>query len=345
MNKRQRKSNRKRQYKSVESVSSKRQRTKQPQPPPLPLPPPAAAANETAPPTKITDLDDDCLEKIFMLLDLENLLNVTLSNKWLGPAANVVYRSKFGECKVCVHSVHFVRRNDSCADAPSPLIIRCEENTIVIRNFKTCLQYLRCFGTSIQHLEIDYGHSESKRYDYVHKYVNEYCVESLSNIGLYFMPPFAIKNFQKPFVKVRTVQMYGCDLSEQFLSFAQWFPNVCHFNIHGFGLKKYRFIAVPPTQLEHLSITLTDLECGNILELYKCIGDLVKSNRKLHTLIIRTSEQMEINSLLNMIKHNRTALKMVATADLKSGGVYGVETMWLKQFHMLQYDSTTHCVE
>lgn len=56
--------------------------------------------------TKITDLNDDCLERIFMLLDVENLLNVKLANKWLGPAADIVYKRKFGTYSVCLYSVH-----------------------------------------------------------------------------------------------------------------------------------------------------------------------------------------------------------------------------------------------
>lgn len=330
MNTRQRKSNTKRQYKNDESQSGKRQRIESPPP------------NKEVPATKITDLDDDCLEKIFMPLDLENMLNVTLSNKWLGSAANVVYKRKFGASNVCLHSVRNTRNSS----------IVCQANTIVIRNFKVCLQFLRCFGSSITNLEIYYGHSKNKRYDYVHKYVNEYCAGSVSDIRLYFKPSFAIKNFKKPFVKVQNVQMYGCDLGERFLPFAKWFPNVSHLNIHGFGLK-HRFISAPPTQLEHLSITLSDMKSGSILELYKCIGDLVKSNRKLQTLTIRTTIQMEIKSLLNMIEHNRTVSKLVVAAGLKTDRENDLETMQLVHEHPLlvrqccryQLDSSTHFVE
>lgn len=57
------------------------------QSPPLPV-----ASDE---PMKITDLDDDCLEKIFGYLNLRCLFNVAAANVWLRPAVGVVYKRKF----------------------------------------------------------------------------------------------------------------------------------------------------------------------------------------------------------------------------------------------------------
>lgn len=311
---RQRKSRAKRHQKNDEVPhGGKCQRLESPPPsPPLPL----VAATGPEQVSEITDLYDDCLERIFMLLDLESLLNVTLSNKWLGPAANIVYKLKFDSFKVCLHNV--IDSNPNAA----PIVVNCEADAIIIRHFKVCLQFLRSFGSSVQVLEIHYGHSDSKRYDYVHEYVNQYCSESLDKIGFFFMPPVAIKNFTKPFANVHIIQMYSCDLSDQFLSFIKWFPNAFLMNIHGFGLK-HCSIDMSPTQLKCLMMTLTDLRRGHILELHKCIGDVVKSSRKLYMLIIRTTIKMDISSLLKTIKQNRSAMK---TAMLEDNVANDVET-------------------
>lgn len=44
--------------------------------------------------TKIIDLNDDCLVKIFEYLNIQNLLNVALANDWLRSAANDLYKRK-----------------------------------------------------------------------------------------------------------------------------------------------------------------------------------------------------------------------------------------------------------
>lgn len=51
-------------------------------------------------PTKCTDLNDDCLQKIFEHLNLIELFNVAVANEWLRPAAGIVYKRKFGMKKV-----------------------------------------------------------------------------------------------------------------------------------------------------------------------------------------------------------------------------------------------------
>lgn len=46
--------------------------------------------------TKIVDLNDDCLLKIFGHLDLKSLLNVAIANEWLRPAVVDVHKQKYG---------------------------------------------------------------------------------------------------------------------------------------------------------------------------------------------------------------------------------------------------------
>lgn len=259
--------------------------------------------------TKITDLNDDCLERIFMLLDVENLLNVKLANKWLGPAADIVYKRKFGTYSVCLYSVHNPQ-NTSRAVAS----IICEDDNINITDFKVCLQFVRCFSAFITHLDLYYGRLESARYDYVHQYINRYCADSLIAFRIHCKPAFAIKNFEKPFVAVQTVQLYGCDLCEQCLPLAEWFPNVRELNINGFGLR-HHLITAPPTQLEQVSFTMTDTKRGFILSLHGCIGNLVKSNRKLQKLTIKTFVQIAMTPLLNVIRKNRSDSKPGGASD------------------------------
>lgn len=50
-------------------------------------------------PTTITDLNDDCLIKCFNYLDFNSLIKVSDASVWLRPAANDVYKRKFGSKK------------------------------------------------------------------------------------------------------------------------------------------------------------------------------------------------------------------------------------------------------
>lgn len=49
---------------------------------------------------KISDVNDDCLEKIFMELDLKDLLSVADSSKKLKTAAEMAFKSKYGKRNV-----------------------------------------------------------------------------------------------------------------------------------------------------------------------------------------------------------------------------------------------------
>lgn len=58
-----------------------------------------------ASPTKITDLDDICLEKIFDHLGFHGLFNIAVANEWLRPAARFVYKRKFGKQFILINHI------------------------------------------------------------------------------------------------------------------------------------------------------------------------------------------------------------------------------------------------
>lgn len=116
--------------------------------------------------TKIIDVNDDCLEKLFELLDLQSLFNMALANEWLRPAANEVYKRKFGqkEVRLCVDSSQIVER------------LFEKETKIFVNGRKMCLQYLRCFGPSIGHFEIFHMFlCDQHHCQHIHQYIEKYC--------------------------------------------------------------------------------------------------------------------------------------------------------------------------
>lgn len=150
--------------------------------------------------TKITDLNDDCLIEIFAHLDFQSLLNVAFANEFLRPAARYTYKRKFGAIEVNIERWESIYVSH----------YRKGLNSIAVAGFKPCLQYLRCFGSTIRSLCINYNYFYTTRYNYVHRYINYYCAESLNLMKFHDMPNITINEFnQKKFINVRTIQLFG----------------------------------------------------------------------------------------------------------------------------------------
>lgn len=168
------------------------------------------------PTTKITDINIDCLEKIFNYLTFEDLLNVADSNKYLKSAADLVYTLKYGSGEVCIqiHQKYF----------SNVYFNKC--NRIIIYSIKTVLQTLRCFGHMITRInfammfEMDYrswiGH--------LMEYIGEYCAESL--FKLKFMVPIngAFGHLKKSLPNVQKIVTYENGITINLLN--KLFPNV-----------------------------------------------------------------------------------------------------------------------
>lgn len=287
-------------------------------------PEPQASVVETPEkPQKIIDLFDECLETIFQSLGFDDLYNVAVANESLRPTARFIYRRKFGACKVRLYSVENIKNT-------SKPIYRA--GVIIINDLKSCLQFLRCFGSSIGHLAIHYRESDSHRYDYVHQYINKYCSDSLVHIRFNLKPSFRIEHFDKPFVNVQRIEMFRCNLDEQFQQFFEWFPNVKDVKINGIEIVCRRFMDANPSQLEHLVINIKGNECANTAQQNKCITDLFNAHRQLQILKINVFKytQMPLSSLLDMIKENQSISELTVN-DGKLDHSNAIITMEIKR--------------
>lgn len=276
------KSNHKRQYENDDSPpESKHQRPATPEQP-----------------MKITDLDDDCLEKIFERLDLCSLCNVVASNALLRPAARTVYKRKCGIKKVHIYS-----------SAPG-LKVSAFDNHISVSGLKMCLQFLRCFGSSIINLYISYARWNNKQCGYIHQYINKYCAESLVKLVFHHKPNISIDCFKKPFVNVRTVTVCSGDLADQFPLFAQWFPNIHTLKLMSVCIGN-RYIDTSFHHLHDLRIDL--IRNRHITD--ECVNRLFHKCRQLKSLTIGLwdSEGMTLNKLLNFIKYNPMICKLAVS--------------------------------
>lgn len=267
-------------------------------------------------PKKIIDLIDDCLETIFGHLDLHSLFSVGVASEWLRPAANVVYKRKFSNNMINFHGVqlphdfHYYRAHAHAYTNIKEYFSVCF-GKVSFTDFKICLQFLRCFGSSLSNVHMYYHGSNSQRYDYIHQYLNKYCAETLLELELIIKPRLLIKHFDKPFVKVQTVALHYCHLGEQFPSFRQWFPNarsLKQFNV----LMDDRWVDEPFEHLEYVRIDVNNGLKRDGFTKTEAV-QLLRSCRQLKSLEIHMPGRQGMNmpTLLNIIEE-KLAIEVLA---------------------------------
>lgn len=141
-----------------------------------------SSLRESEPPTKITDLNDQCLEIIFKHLTAQELLNVAAANKWLNASAGPVFRQIYGQKLIQLTSIAI--RNSQ---------IFVADQMVLVSGLQNCLQFSKCFGSYTSKLSIQFGDSSKKCTKYVNQYVNEYCNETLVHITF----PGAAESFKQ----------------------------------------------------------------------------------------------------------------------------------------------------
>lgn len=202
---------------------------------------PIEPADQFEEPLKITDVNDNCLENIFMRLDLHDLFNVAVASEWLRPTAGVVYKRKCGQKTVYLRNVANIQNSG----------LNEQDDKIFVDGLKTCLQFLRCLGPSIDYLSIFYYNTwNAKQCDHIHHYIDEHCAETLVRIEFWDKRSRnQVIRFAKPLVNVRTVKVVNSDLRHQFPSFAKWFPNVVSLKLD----KVWSFRCTKSPIFEHLT--------------------------------------------------------------------------------------------
>lgn len=250
--------------------------------------------------TKIIDLNDDCLIKIFGHLDLQNLFNVAVANEFLRPAAYAVYKREFTQKRVVI-TPHTSFPSKICSIHNGK-----EDSCIRIYGARAPIQYLRCFGGSIEDLEIDYNGAKSKRYHFIHHYINEYCAESLIQLSFSHTSKLSITNFAKPFTNVTMVSISFCKLHKQLPLLVKLFPNLRSLSIYHVRLTRGFHYALFQ-HLEHLCIyaskkSFLPIDASNLLYM----------NRQVQRLEIQTyGKKITMKTLLDIIKDNQSITKLI----------------------------------
>lgn len=223
-----------------------------------PATPSTPSTQEPTSAKKLTDVNTDCLEKMFKYLSFEELLNVADSNKHLREAAELVYKMKYSRKKLILSIYNGALRLVSH---------HIDENSISIRTLKMCLQLLRCFGHLIPNIAIKDVPQKLQEKSLVGfgramTYFNEYCSNSFITIEI-CADLKELLHQEGPYLKLRNIEVYGYDLPTNVLN--QLFPNMLNLTMNYVGncFKDGKCIAVDFENvekyipyMEHLEINI-----------------------------------------------------------------------------------------
>lgn len=239
---------------------------------------------------RITDICYDCLEPIFNFLDLGSLLNVAQTCKQLQIAAAVKFGHDFGK-KIIYLNV--------CGRPAVKSGFIFELKTEEVFGLKSSLAVLRCFGGKISYLSVHYKNPEPQN-DYLIRYINQYCVDSLTEIRFTSKKrTFLNESFPRPFKNVKQLTMQYSSLGNQLPIIANWFPNLRHLKLYAVSVDK---TCVYFPHLEKFTIGVNDKRRDYFS--YKNVVDFLHANRQLPMLNIHYPGDIKPRTIFNVNSGN-----------------------------------------
>lgn len=188
--------------------------------------------------TQLTDVNTDCLERIFNHLNLDDLLNIVHASscKQLKAAADVVFECKFRKIKFILNS-------------PNRLLSDSSEDYIYIKSVRKSLRLIRCFGHFVTKLVVGYPVYQK----YLIPYVVDHCIDSLRIIE--FVKGQQVFDYlTKPFLNVEIVNFSSC-LNLHLERLNVYFPSMRRLTLDDFELSLSTKCIEHP-YLEHLRINV-----------------------------------------------------------------------------------------
>ncbi|XP_055303234.1 uncharacterized protein LOC129568917 [Sitodiplosis mosellana] len=173
--------------------------------------------------TKIIDVNYDCLEHIFKDFEFIDLFNVVDSNKHLVAVAGQIFKRKYHEFTVDIGISNCVAN-----DGYFTLLTDC----IWVTDRTAALKFLRHFGHAITKLKIACFSTDDTFFTQLHRYVHEYCSETLIEISFYYMIEFVLSSIEKPFPNVESVSFKCVKLNDNLWQLNRLFPNMRRLTLH-----------------------------------------------------------------------------------------------------------------
>lgn len=175
--------------------------------------------------TKLTDVNADCHEIIFMHLALDDLLNIAHTSGELKAGADEAFKRKFATKTVDLEVQSGYRRK--------ALVVT--QYSIKIYDLQTSLRFVRCFGHLTSKLRI-FGTFFSPFQIKIVRYVNEFCSKSLTEVWFICMSRKDFQGFHKPFTQTASVVFHNCTLNGSLKQLNKWFPKLQTLDMFNCGI-------------------------------------------------------------------------------------------------------------
>lgn len=198
----------------------------------------------------ITDLNMDCLEKIFRYLDDQHLLRIAdCFNKYLKSVADLVFVLRNGKRIVEITRVQSYR--------PSYDEFLILPHKLQTTNFALSLKLLRCFGHLLSMLHLEIAFNDEILVDRVVAYVKKYVrFEQLTDVRFRLQPNVLddlLNSVEKPFSNAKCVGIVGGTSIKQH-RLNHLFPEMQCLNVYLFHQIDLRDIAYHFPHLKHLQL-------------------------------------------------------------------------------------------
>jgi hypothetical protein len=190
----------------------------------------------------ITDVHNDCLDHVFMNLELADLLHLAHTCTHFKESVDYVFQRKYGGKVVRFSSIR------TYSETP----IELDETSINIYDLSTALRLLRCFGHLILSLCIDSYPAYNKHYPKIVQYVRKYCSNSYTAIDF---ENFVVWEIEEPISNIERVKFSSCTLDSRISDFNKLFP---HLRTVEFIDSKGHCIEHHLPKLENLTISNSD---------------------------------------------------------------------------------------
>lgn len=196
----------------------------------------------SAAPLQLTDINNDCLRRIFEYLEVVDLVNVAeADDNFIPVAADVILRR--------------IRR-------PNGISIRAD----------VFAAFLTHFGHFAFYMTIEFGNMQNLE---LQECLETYCRKSLRGLIAKHMNENHFESIQKPFVQLKNLQIVESTLGRKMSQMSLWFPNLVSLTLSDVNLTQPKFMEVNLPQLEHLAI---DDKTGS---LYPPISKMMRFNPQL----------------------------------------------------------------
>lgn len=243
--------------------------------------------------TQLTDINDDCLETIFMYLDFDDFINIAHTNKLLKPAADTAFSRKFGWKWIDL---------DIKSKYRGIFKLQISDTIIKVHDFQTSLRLLRCFGHLISKLHVGPASTSRLKWTAVKLvgYANKYGFKSMVFMKFRNMPTGAFEDLTQPFLTTIHVFFGGCTMDGKLEQLSKWFPKL-------YGLELINV----DTHLEYIEANMTTLVCLAIddrrLNKGEQLVNALRLNPLLETLFLNTNGWVRIlqNASVNRLSLDR----------------------------------------